>query len=157
MTLGPPHPRHNGGFSLVEIVVAILILGVALAGLTEGITTALQASKDSEVQTGAVLMAAGLVETLRAEGDLTDGDTDGEGTGGLSRFRWKESVEATRTEGLHQVTVTVLDKNSAQAVFELKTLLFETPEGTGPAQRADQPDLGSNRRGSSERRRHSSP
>ena len=34
-------PPLNSGFSLIEVMVAILILGVALAGLTHGITTAL--------------------------------------------------------------------------------------------------------------------
>ena len=33
--------RHNAGFSLMEVMCAILILGVAIVGLTTGITTAL--------------------------------------------------------------------------------------------------------------------
>ena len=51
-------PDH--GFSLVEVMVAVLILGVALAGLTEGITTALSSNKESELQTTAALIAAGI-------------------------------------------------------------------------------------------------
>jgi prepilin-type N-terminal cleavage/methylation domain-containing protein len=41
--------RHNGGFSLIEVMCAILIMGVALVALTHGMTTALGSTKDSEV------------------------------------------------------------------------------------------------------------
>ena len=50
-------PCRNSGFSLVEVMCAILILGIALAGLTEGVTTALTSSKESELQTTAALLA----------------------------------------------------------------------------------------------------
>ncbi len=70
--------RHNAGFSLIEIMVAILILGVALAGMTRGITTALSSNKESELQTAASLVAAGQIETLRASKEIIDGVTDGD-------------------------------------------------------------------------------
>ena len=54
----PHNPDCAAGFSLVEVMVAVLILGVALAGLTEGITTALSSNKESELQTTAALIAA---------------------------------------------------------------------------------------------------
>jgi len=69
--------HRNAGFSLVEIMCAILVLGIALVGLTEGITTALSSAKDSELQTAAALVAAGQIETLRAEGYIVDGETEG--------------------------------------------------------------------------------
>ena len=50
--------RHNGGFSLIEVMCAILIMGVALVALTRGMTTALASTKDSEVQTTVVTLAA---------------------------------------------------------------------------------------------------
>src|SRR5207253_6136217 len=56
------------GFSLVEVMIAILILGIALAGMVHGLTTALASSKESELQTNAALLAAAQVESLRAEG-----------------------------------------------------------------------------------------
>ena len=44
------------GFSLIEVMCAILILGIALVGLTQGLTTALSSSKESEQQTMAALL-----------------------------------------------------------------------------------------------------
>jgi general secretion pathway protein I len=119
--------QANAGFSLVEVVCAILILGVALAALTQGITTALASSKESEEQTNAALIASGQIETLRAEGDLTDGDTEGECPAGLERYRWKQSITRTDIDGLHEVAVVVERARSGQAIYELRTLLFEPP------------------------------
>jgi len=60
--------NRKRGFSLIEVMCAVAILGVALVGLTQGITTALGSNKESELQTTAALLAAGRIETLRAEG-----------------------------------------------------------------------------------------
>jgi Tfp pilus assembly protein PilV len=109
-------------------MVAILILGVAVAGLTRGVTTALGSSKESELQTTAALFAAGQIETLRAEGDFVNGTTDGDCGEGLSLYQWKQVVSATDIDGLHEVEVTIENAKSGQTIYELRTLLFERPE-----------------------------
>src|SRR5438067_386603 len=95
------------GFSLIEVMCAILILGIGLVGLTEGITAALRSSKVSEVQTSAALIAAGQIETLRAEGFISDGKTEGECDEDLSLYRWEQSITRTTIAGLHEVQVVV--------------------------------------------------
>ena len=70
--------QRNAGFSLVEVMCAILILGIAMVGLTQGITTALSSNKESELQTTAALLAAGQMELLQADKILTDGEEQGE-------------------------------------------------------------------------------
>ena len=117
--------QHNGGFSLIEVMVAILILGVALAGLAHGIATALGSSKESEWQTTAALFAAGKIETLRAEGGLVNGETTGDCGAGLAAYRWKQTVAATDIDGLHDVDVVVENAQDGKEIYELKTLLFE--------------------------------
>ena len=122
---------HSGGFSLIEVMVALLILSVALVGLTHGITTALGSSKESEWQTTAALLAAGKIETLRAEGDLQNGEAEGDGGAGLEAYHWKTTVRGTDTQDLHEVTVTVENAKTHRQIYELKTLLFEADsEGT---------------------------
>ena len=118
------------GFSLVEVMVAILILGVALAGLTHGITTALASSKDSELQATAALFAQGKIETLRAEQEVENGDTDGDCGAGLETYHWKQTISASDMDGLHEVLVTVTDVRSKQEIFELRTLLFQPGDDT---------------------------
>jgi prepilin-type N-terminal cleavage/methylation domain-containing protein len=116
---------HNAGFSLIEIMVAILILGVALAGLTRGITAALASNKESELQTSAALIAAGQIETLRAEKILNDGETDGDCGADLPLYQWTQTISPGSIDGLHDVKVAVRKVNSSVSIYELSTMLFD--------------------------------
>ena len=120
--------NHNAGFSLVEVMVAILILGIALVGLTQGITTALVSSKESELQTTAALFAAGQIELLRAEKDLADGTGNGDCGAVLPLYRWKQTVSPADIGGLHDVDVVVENTQTGVEIYELKTLLFAIPD-----------------------------
>jgi prepilin-type N-terminal cleavage/methylation domain-containing protein len=120
----------RNGFSLIEVMCAILILGVALVGLSHGLTTALGSNKESERQTQAALIAAGQLELLRSEGLLDNGVTEGDAGGKLTLYRWKQSISATDIDGLHDVEIRVEDSNSGDLVYSLRTLLFEIPVET---------------------------
>ncbi len=106
---------------------AILILGIGLAGLTQGVATALRSSKEAELQTTAALIAAGQIETTRAEGFLAEGETEGDGEEGLSLYHWKESITRSTIDGLYEVTVVVENSDSGKTIYELRTLLFDPP------------------------------
>lgn len=131
--------RACAGFSLVEVMCAILILGVAVAGLTQGLTTALRSSKESEQQTAAAWIAAGQIEILRAEGYVLVGETAGEIGSGPGAYRWRQSVSATRIEGLHEVRLVVERSEGGGAIYELRTLLFDPPisESSSDTKRSD--------------------
>jgi prepilin-type N-terminal cleavage/methylation domain-containing protein len=120
-----PNAELNAGFSLIEVMVAILILGIALVGLTHGITTALGSSKESEWQTTAALFAAGKIETLRAENDFENGDTDGDCGADLPAYRWKQTISDADVTGLHEVDVVIETAKDNQPIYELKTQLFQ--------------------------------
>lgn len=120
-------PNLNAGFSLIEVMVAILILGIALTGLTHGISTALSSSKESEWQTTAVLFAQGKIEELRATTGIKDGSDEGNCGAALALYRWKQTITATGLDGLHDVEVVVENARTGQAICDLRTLLFEVP------------------------------
>ncbi len=120
--------RHIAAFSLIEVIVAVAILSIALVGLVHGISTALGSSKDAELQTTAAMYAAGLIENLRAEGGLIDGQTEGDCGAELPLYRWTESITAAGVDGLHQVDVSILSARSGREIYALRTLLFEVPE-----------------------------
>ena len=123
----------QAGFSLIEVVLAVLILGIALVGLTQGVTIALSSSKESELQTTAALLAAGVIETLQAEGGLSNDVVEGDGGEGLALYHWKRTVTGTSIDGLHEVVVEVTNSRSGKSIYELRTLLFEPPEDTTPS------------------------
>jgi general secretion pathway protein I len=117
---------RNAGFSLIEVMCAVLIMAVALVALTQGITTALSSTKDSEVQTSVVMLAAGQIETLRAEGVLTDGTTDGDFGADIPLYAWVQTISPAEVDGLHKVSVVVTDARSGASLYRLETLLFDT-------------------------------
>ena len=118
----------NAGFSLVEIMCAILILGIALVGLVQGINTALLSNKDAELQTTAALLAAGQIESLRADAfGIEDGETEGSPGDEMPLYQWRQTVTSTEIEGLHEVKVVVENQKTGKAIYELQTLIFERP------------------------------
>jgi prepilin-type N-terminal cleavage/methylation domain-containing protein len=116
----------RAGFSLVEILCAILILGVGLAGLVQGLTTALASNKESELQTVATFIAAGRIDLLQADGFLIEGEDSGP-CDDLPMYQWRQSITRTSVEGLYDVQVTVEHAKTGDAIFELRTLLFDPP------------------------------
>jgi len=116
---------RNAGFSLIEVMIAILILGVAVVGLTRGITTALASSKDSELQTTAALAAAAQIETIRADATWVDGVTDGDCGDDLPDYHWTQTIKPADVDGLHEVTVSVSKGDGKIPIYELTTLLFD--------------------------------
>jgi prepilin-type N-terminal cleavage/methylation domain-containing protein len=137
----------SAGFSLVEVMCAILILGVAVAGLTQGLTTALRSSKESEQQTAAALIAAGQLETLRAEGYVLVGETTGSVGTGPGAYRWRQSVNTTRIEGLHDLRVVVERSETGEQVYELATWLFDPPVSRSSSDSKDKERGGNRGRG----------
>jgi hypothetical protein len=113
-------------------MIAILILGVAIVGLTQGVTTALQSGKESELQTTAAMFAAAKIEMLRVDMGLKNEETEGSCGDSLPLYRWKQSITATDLDGLHEVYVLVEHAQTGRAIYELRTFLFERPEDSAP-------------------------
>src|SRR5436190_3055931 len=120
--------RGSSAFSLIEVMCAILILGVALVGLTQAITTALDSSKESELQTAAALLAAGQIETLRAQGYLYDGVEEGQCDADLGQYQWRQTITSTAVSGLHDVQVVIESSRTGKSIYELETLLFDASD-----------------------------
>ncbi|HEY3864435.1 MAG TPA: type II secretion system protein [Verrucomicrobiae bacterium] len=126
----------NGGFTLVEVMCAIMVMGVALVALTRGLTTALASSKESEVETTVVALAAGQIETLRAGGVITDDTTDGDFGDTFPKYKWEQTISAGEVDGLHQVDVSVKDAKSGATLYQLTTLLFDSDYPSSSAEDA---------------------
>lgn len=135
---------NQAGFTLIEVMVAILIMGIALVALTEGVTSALTSSKASEQQSAAAMLAAGQIETLRATGDYPNGETEGDFGDEFPQYRWTQTIADAGVTGLHEVDLVVQESQNGKALYDLKTLLFELPQGSNSVNRARRP--GHNRR-----------
>jgi prepilin-type N-terminal cleavage/methylation domain-containing protein len=123
----PESDNRVRAFSLIEIIVAVAILSIALVGLAHGISIALASSKEAELQTTASMYAAGLIEELRAQGGITDGQSQGDCGEELPMYRWTASVSAAGIDGLHEVDVSIRSAHTGRDIYTLRTLLFEPP------------------------------
>lgn len=115
------------GFSLIEILCAVTVLGIAIVGLAEGITVSLRMGKEAERYTTAVLLATGRMETIRAEGDFIAGEETGDFGNEFALYTWSQNVVETGLSGLHSVRVEVLLDSTREQLYELEALLFQMP------------------------------
>lgn len=63
----PSRARATAGFSLIELLVAILIFTVIAIGVTHSTVTAVQTSRDSQRQAVAVNLAHQLLECVKSQ------------------------------------------------------------------------------------------
>lgn len=119
------------GFSLIEVLVAIVILGTGLVGMSQAITAALAASRDAELYSTAVMLASGRMEEIMMDPLLTTGEEEGAFETGFSGYRWKTRIVDTRIEGLMEATVLIEHGGRSAPVYELKTLVFVPPTTLG--------------------------
>ena len=122
--------RRQSGFSLIELLFSVLILGVGIAGMTRGVTAALSANKESEIQTKATLFAAGRIELMRSEGFYISGETEGDCGVAVPGHSWQTTLQETDSEGLFHMVVRIVPTNAIDRItVSLETMLFEPPVG----------------------------
>lgn len=97
-----PPKRHDAGFSLVEVIVAFMILAIGVLGLagTTAIVVRQVTASDLATKRAAALMTT--VEQLR--GMPYDSVASGYDSVGLFQVAWT-STEQTRSKLIHVVTV----------------------------------------------------
>ena len=127
--------RGQGGvpaFTLVEMLVTILLVGIALAGVFGG----LRALGAAETKARDADLAQRLAASKLAEfGPILDPATaDGKGDfteEGYPNVTWETSVESGTTENVERVTVTATKGNTEQSVIGLVYVKPETTTTTG--------------------------
>jgi hypothetical protein len=86
------------------------------------------------------MFAAGLIEEVRAEGGLKDGQAQGACGPELPNYQWTESVSPAGVDGLHQVEISIQNARTGQDIYKLQTLLFEPPEDSTTNDSKNRPD-----------------
>jgi len=90
--------KNSRGFTLIEIVVALLVLSIASAALFEGFSVGFRNARTADDFTQAVLIAQSKLAPAGVADPLTEGVTTGEE---LDKYSWTvtvDSVAATLTE-----------------------------------------------------------
>lgn len=111
--------KRNGGFTLIEVVVALAILGVAVFALLEAHYGSVSLFVDAEDASRIDLVVSQAV--AQAELQILSGEERGEGELGAYLPDYSYSFTAAQTDevenpGLYEVTVTVRGPNVEREV-----------------------------------------
>ncbi len=97
MTAEPSRPRHAGGFTLLEVLVAFVIAALALAVLYSGGIEGLAGTRTATSRDEAVARATARLEAMCHGARLTPGlQTGDDGSG----FRWRTQVQVAESASL---------------------------------------------------------
>ncbi len=111
-----PASRRSGGFVLLEIIVSMVILGIALATMMRSFTLSIAAVRKNDITTQATVLGETILQTLEAEppssGKVT-GDFELEGAPNFSfeaeierqRLRYRIKTQ-TRPTNLRELQIT---------------------------------------------------
>lgn len=117
-----PHGQHcESGFSLIEVLVALLVLALALSGMIKVGMENASARSQLQQQTYALWVAGNAIESLRLEPGLPPtGLRNGQSSMGHSIWYWELEVSNTSVESIRRLEVAVYaDQARQQAVTHL--------------------------------------
>lgn len=103
-----PHSRHTRGFTLIEALVALVVLSIGLLGVAALQLSSLRSNHSSSLRSQATLLAYDIVDRMRANQaaattgayDIAVGTTPTSGTvAGDDLVRWKQNLTNTLPSG----------------------------------------------------------
>lgn len=117
----PAHPFHKeAGATLIEVLVAMVVLAIGLLGLAGLQATSIQSNHSAYYRSQATLLAGDLGDRMRANrAQATNGDY---------------SIDFPTSSSSHSVSGTQAQKDTAEW---LNRLALTLPEGTGKVERND--------------------
>ena len=83
--------KNNRGFTLIEIVVALLVLSIASAVIFEGVSVGFRNARTADDFAQAVLIAQSKLAPTGVADPLTEGVTSGEE---LDKYSWTVTIDA---------------------------------------------------------------
>jgi general secretion pathway protein I len=123
-------PASNGGFTLLEILVALVVFALAFGVLAQIMHTGLRQSTVARSLAGATMLARSELARVGIEVPLEVGAVEGESEDGL---RWQTEIELLveasedQSLALYQVQVTVAWGESPAEQLALTTLRTGLP------------------------------
>ncbi len=105
---------RRGGFTLLELIVAIAILAVALFGVMQTVTQGINSSITSRDRARAVELAELKLTELRLDPTLEPGTNEGDFGDEQPDWTWTSEVVETETAGLLRLQLTVTWQHGGQ-------------------------------------------
>jgi type II secretion system protein I len=126
-----PRRRSKAGFTLVEVLVALVLFAIVASGLAAFAVQSIRRTSDTRAATGAVLIAQERLENLRGlEYDDIAGSITTETIDGMDYGVDVDVDDDTPAANMKQVTINVdWDSPMGSRTYVLETILTDiTPE-----------------------------
>lgn len=102
-----PRRRQSGGFTLVEVLAALVLLAIVLPAVMRGVSVATGAASAAQKRTTAAGLAASKLQEIIATGQYTggmSGDFADEGAE-FAGFKWEAVTGAWNQQGVSQADI----------------------------------------------------
>jgi general secretion pathway protein I len=120
----------RGGFTLIEVLAAVVIFGIALVGYLQAVGESTRIQADLMSEQRALMLAQNAMEELRLGGQFEEGVEEGEFEEEDAGYFWRTDVqENAEIEGLIDVVVTVSWNDGVERKYSLTTQIAETSAG----------------------------
>jgi prepilin-type N-terminal cleavage/methylation domain-containing protein len=101
-------PRSRPGFTLIEMIVATVLLAIGIVGTMGAIHAASQTTLLADGAQTAALLAQKQITQMELQPDqLTGGDQQGDFGDEYAGYKWQQNTEATDYPSLFKVTMTI--------------------------------------------------
>lgn len=131
MPMRHAHTRRRAGFTLLEMLVAMVLLAIGITGAMAALSGTLQGAGLAEEYTTAGLLAQSRLTELEQVDGLIEGTAEGDFGEDYPGWRWEQEVVQAESEGLLQVTVTVIwQSGSTERTYTLTTYRLQPAEET---------------------------
>ncbi len=128
--MNPRCPRQSG-FTLLELMVALVILALGIVGLMRAVSQGMAATAQIRDVTAATTLAQMKMEELASNVMDLPAESNGDFGDEAPEFSWRAVAEETDIEGLKKITVTVLwQRGNRQQSVTLETCVSENMQVT---------------------------
>lgn len=91
-----PRPQLRNGFTLIEVLIAMAILGICVTGLLVSVSQCLTVARRAKLYDTArnLIARVELERPLLLEDEFAEGVEEGDFEGGPSEYTWQRTIEA---------------------------------------------------------------
>ena len=138
-------PRRTTGFTLIEVMVALVIVSLALAGVAASMGQMIDTANTMRDRTFASWIAQNKITEMRIAGVIPEvGESSGDVDYANTSWDWTADVSETGVENLMKVDVAVSYAGSDATIFKVTGFIGEpvAPGQGNLAWNSGQPDRG---------------
>jgi prepilin-type N-terminal cleavage/methylation domain-containing protein len=122
---------RRGGFTLIEVLVALVLMGIVLPITMRGATVAMRAASTARHQAEAATLGDAKLTEMVAQGDWQSGNTQGDFSPDYPDYRW-QLLSQQRDLDVTELMMTVTWKDRGQdRSINVSTLVYVSTGATG--------------------------